>query len=267
MLTPHAAENPSVPASVDLNADIGEGFGRWTLGDDDALLDVITSANVACGFHAGDPMIMRRVCRRARARSVAIGAQFSYRDLAGFGRRPMSLPAAELTADIIYQIGGLDACARAEGTRVSYVKPHGALNNASAVDPEQAAAIVDAVRAVDPGLAILVIAGSQLERLAVAADLRTVAEAYPDRAYDRDGMLVSRQVTDAVLHDVDLITTRAVAIACGGSITAHDGSELSIRARSLCLHGDNPAAVDAARSVAAALHEHGVTLAGFCGPG
>jgi UPF0271 protein len=248
---------------IDLNADLGEGFGRWSLGDDDALLDVITSANVACGFHAGDPMIMRRVCRSAREKSVAVGAQVSYRDLAGFGRRPISMPAAELVADIVYQIGGLDACARAEGTKVSYVKPHGALNNVSAVDAEQAAAIVDAVLAVDATLPLLVLPGSQLERQARAAGLRAVPEAYPDRAYDDAGQLVSRRLPGAVLSDVDAITSRAVDLACRASVTSHDGSALSIQADSLCLHGDNAASVAAARSIAGALREHGVTLASF----
>ena len=250
---------------IDLNADLGEGFGRWSLGDDDALLEIITSANVACGFHAGDPTIMRRVCAVAGERGVAIGAQVSYRDLAGFGRRPMTLPAAELTNDIVYQIGGLDACARAEGTAVSYVKPHGALNNVSAVDAEQAGAIVAAVVAVDAQLPLLVLPGSQLERQARAAGLRIVLEAYPDRAYEPDGQLRSRQLPGAVLHDVESIARRAVAIACDGSVAAHDGTVRPLVAESLCLHGDNDEAVAAARSVARALRARGVTLAGFVG--
>jgi UPF0271 protein len=248
---------------IDLNADLGEGFGRWSLGDDDALLEVITSANVACGFHAGDPTIMRRVCRAAREKSVVVGAQFSYRDLAGFGRRPISMPAAELTNDIVYQIGGLDACARAEGTKVSYVKPHGALNNVSAVDAEQAAAIVDAVLAVDATLPILVLPGSQLEQQAGAAGLRTVPEAFPDRAYDRNRQLVSRSMPDAVLHDIETIVRRAVELACRESVTSYDGIELSVHAESLCLHGDNAASVAAARAVATALHDNGVALGSF----
>jgi UPF0271 protein len=250
-------------ARIDLNADLGEGFGRWSLGDDDALLEVITSANVACGFHAGDPTIMRRVCRAAREKSVVVGAQFSYRDLAGFGRRPISMPTAELTNDIVYQIGGLDACARAEGTKVSYVKPHGALNNVSAVDAEQAAAIVDAVLAVDATLPILVLPGSQLEQQAGAAGLRTVPEAFPDRAYDRNRQLVSRSMPDAVLHDIDTIVRRAVELACRESVTSYDGIELSVHAESLCLHGDNAASVAAARAIATALHDNGVALGSF----
>jgi UPF0271 protein len=265
-LTQHGGDRQPYRVAIDLNADLGEGFGRWRLGDDDALLEVITSANVACGFHAGDPTIMRRVCRGARAKSVVVGAQVSYRDLAGFGRRVISMPAAELTNDIVYQIGGLDACARAEGTKVSYVKPHGALNNTAAVNPEQASAIVDAVLAVDPALPILVLPGSELDKHASAAGLRTVPEAYPDRAYDVDGRLLSRRLPDAVLHDVDAITSRAVSLACRASVTSHVGTELSIRAESLCLHGDNPAAVTAARSIAASLRDHGVALASFLDP-
>jgi UPF0271 protein len=176
------------------------------------------------------------------------------------------MPAAELTNDIVYQIGGLDACARAEGTKVSYVKPHGALNNVSAVDPEPAAAIVDAVLAVDATLPILVLPGSQLEQQARDAGLRTVPEAFPDRAYDRDRQLVSRSMPDAVLHDVDAIVRRAVDLACRASVTSYDGAELSIRAESLCLHGDNAASVTAARAIATALRDNGVALASFVDP-
>lgn len=258
---------PVVQPSIDLNADVGEGFGRWSLGDDDALLDVITSANVACGFHAGDPTIMRRVCARARERGVVVGAQVSYRDLAGFGRRPISLPASELTNDIVYQIGGLAACARAEGTAVRYVKAHGALNNVSVVDAEQARALVDAVLAVDPALPLLVQPNSQVQRLADEAGVTTVLEAFPDRAYDADGRLRSRREADAVLHDVDVIMRRAVQLACEGALTLDNGAALTLSAHSLCLHGDNVAAVEAARSVAAALRNRGIVLRSFVDAG
>jgi UPF0271 protein len=265
-LTGDRPDQHAPPTRIDLNADLGEGFGRWSLGDDDALLEVITSANVACGFHAGDPTIMRRVCRLARDKGVVVGAQFSYRDLAGFGRRPISIPRAELTNDIVYQIGGLAACARAEGTTVRYVKPHGALNNVSAVDPDQAAAIVDAVLAVDPHLPILVLPGSELEVSARAAGLRTVPEAFPDRAYDADGQLRSRREPGAVLDDVDVITERAVGLASRGVVVSHQGAELKIRAESLCLHGDSAGAVAAARSIAAALHRQDIALHSFVEP-
>jgi UPF0271 protein len=258
-------------SSIDLNADVGEGFGRWSLGDDEALLEVITSANVACGFHAGDPTIMRRVCARAAERGVAVGAQVSYRDLAGFGRNPISVPRAVLTNDIVYQIGGLDACARAEGTSVRYVKAHGALNNVSVVDADQAQAIIDAVLAVGALLPLLVQPNSEVERLARQAGLRVVIEAFPDRAYTAEGRLRSRREPGAVLHDVELITRRAVQMACEGTAPLDDhvdGSKvLSITPQSLCLHGDNPSAVAAARSVADALREHGRTLRSFVDAG
>ncbi len=257
---------PPHAISIDLNADLGEGFGRWSLGDDEALLAVITSANVACGFHAGDPTIMRRVCAAARQRGVTIGAQVSYRDLAGFGRRPISMPPDELTNDIVYQIGGLDACARAEGTSVRYVKAHGALNNVSVVDEEQAQAIVDAVLAVDASLPLLVQPGSQLERRARAARLRTVTEAYPDRAYEPDGRLRSRRLPGAVLHDAAAITARAVQLALHATVATSGGGHIALHADSLCLHGDNATSVDAARSIADALRDHGVALAGFASP-
>ncbi len=250
-------------ARIDLNADVGEGFGRWSLGDDDALLEVITSANVACGFHAGDATIMRRVCARAAERRIAVGAQVSYRDLAGFGRRAIAMPADELANDIVYQIGALQACARAEGTEVRFVKPHGALNNVSAVDPEQAGAVVAAVRAVDAALPLLVLPGSQLESVARAAGIPTVAEAYPDRAYEDDGTLRNRRDIGAVLDDVDAITQRAVQLATDSTIAAHSGALLTIRAASLRLHGDNPASVAAARSVASALQAAGIDVVSF----
>jgi UPF0271 protein len=176
------------------------------------------------------------------------------------------MPPTELTNEIVYQIGGLDACARAEGTRVSYVKPHGALNNVSATDADHALAIVEAVLVYDSTLPLLVLPGSQLEARARAAGLRAVPEAYPDRAYDSSGGLVSRALPGAVLDDAATITRRAVELACHGSVTAHDGSQLAIHADSLCLHGDNPAAVASARSIIGALRGCGVVLASFVPP-
>lgn len=250
-------------AWIDLNADVGEGFGRWSLGHDDALLSIITSANVACGFHAGDPTIMRRVCALARQHDVAVGAQVSYRDLAGFGRRPIAMPRAELANDVVFQIGGLQACARAEGTTVRYVKAHGALNNVSVVDADHAQAIVDAVLAVDRTLMLLVQPDSEIERRAQEAGLSTVTEAFPDRAYEADGRLRDRGKPGAVLHDVDLITQRAIRIACEGTVPLDDGTHLPLAARSLCLHGDNEVAVGAASAVATALRDRGLTLRSF----
>ncbi|WP_019631079.1 LamB/YcsF family protein [Actinomadura atramentaria] len=244
-------------AVIDINADLGEGFGRWELGDDAALLEVVTSANVACGFHAGDPLTMRRICVGAVNGGVAIGAQVSYRDLAGFGRREMDVPPDELTAEVLYQIAALDGIARASGGRVAYVKPHGALYNRIARDPVQAAAVVAAVRAYDPELPMLTLPGSAV--YGVADGLTVVAEAFADRAYTPEGALVSRREPAAVIHDRDAVVRRAVAMATEGYVRAVDGTRVRLRARSVCVHGDTPGAVDLARAVRAALEDAGVT--------
>uniref|UniRef100_UPI0007660316 LamB/YcsF family protein n=1 Tax=Streptomyces scabiei TaxID=1930 RepID=UPI0007660316 len=186
-------------SSIDLNADLGEGFGRWTLTDDERLLSVVTSANVACGFHAGDAATMRRVCALAAEGGVRVGAQVSYRDLAGFGRRAMDVPPAELAAEVAYQIGALEVFARAAGTRVSYVKPHGALYNRVVGDEEQAAAVVDGVLLADATLPVLGLPGSRLLALAEAAGLPAVTEAFADRAYTDQGTLVPRGQEGAVI--------------------------------------------------------------------
>jgi UPF0271 protein len=250
---------------MDLNADLGEGFGIWTLGDDEALLDVVTSANVACGFHAGDPSIMRRVCATAAERGVSIGAQVSYRDLAGFGRRFLDVAPGELAADVLYQIGALDACARAAGSAVSYVKPHGALYNAVVTHAEQAAAVVDGVRAFGE-LPVLGLPGSALLDAATAAGLPTVAEAFADRGYTPEGRLVPRGRPDALLADTAAVVDRAVRLALHGEIVAVDGTVLPTSAASLCLHGDTPGAVGHAVAVRAALSGVGVELAPFAEP-
>jgi UPF0271 protein len=252
---------------LDLNSDLGEGYGVWTLTDDAALLDVVTSANVACGFHAGDPTIMRRVCAQAAERGVAIGAQVSYRDLAGFGRRRIDIPAAELADDLLYQIAALDGFARAAGARVCYVKPHGALYNAAVTDPDQATAVLSAVRDYDPALPVLGLPDSELLQLAAAAGLTGVPEAFADRAYEPDGRLVPRRQAGAVLHDNDEITARSVELARTGKVRAWDGSLVDVRARSLCVHGDTPGAVAIARRVRAALEDGGVVLRPFASLG
>jgi len=190
-----------VPTTIDLNSDLGEGFGRWSLGDDDALLEVVTSANVACGYHAGDAATMRRVCDRAAARGVAVGAQVGYRDLPGFGRRFIDVDPHELTQEVIYQVAALDGFARVAGTRVRYVKPHGALYNAIVRHEEQAAAVVQAVVDYDSSLPVLGLPGSAWLRRAEEAGLPVVAEAFADRAYAPEGTLVSRRLPGAVLHD------------------------------------------------------------------
>jgi UPF0271 protein len=248
---------------MDLNADLGEGFGRWELGDDDALLEIVTSANVACGFHAGDPLTMRSVCAEAARRGVSVGAQVSYRDLAGFGRRYIAYEAAELTADVLYQLAALDGIARAAGTRVRYVKPHGALYHAAAGDPVQAGAVAAAVAAYDESLPVLSLPGSHLLAAAEKAGLRGVREAFLDRAYTPDGGLVPRGRPGAVISDPAEVAARAVRMAADGTVVAADGSTVPVAAESLCVHGDTPAAVDVARRVRATLSEAGVPLAPF----
>jgi len=250
-------------SAVDLNSDLGEGFGQWTLGDDDALLDVVTSANVACGFHASDPTIMRRVCERAAERDVAIGAQVGYRDLPGFGRRFIDVEPHSLTQDVIYQIGALDAFARVAGSRVRYVKPHGALYNAIVHHEEQAAAVVAAVVDVDRSLPVLGLPGSAWLRLAGEAGLTTVPEAFADRAYTPEGTLVSRRLPGSVLHDPEEIARRCVAMATGSPVSDVDGGSLTLDPRSICVHGDTSGAVEIARAVRAALADAGVELAPF----
>jgi len=248
---------------MDLNSDLGEGFGAWTLDDDDALLDVVTSANVACGFHAGDASIMRRVCARAAASGVAIGAQVGYRDLPGFGRRFIDVEPEALTADVVYQVGALEAFARIAGDRVRYVKPHGALYNAIVHHEEQAAAVVAAVVAVDRTLPVLGLPGSVFLRQAADAGLTTVAEAFADRAYTPEGTLVSRRLDGAVLLDPAEIARRCVAMATGDLIADVDGGPLVLTPDSICVHGDTRGAVEIARQVRAALTAAGVGLAPF----
>jgi 5-oxoprolinase (ATP-hydrolysing) subunit A len=263
-----AATDGGVPVSnpppvVDLNADLAESFGAWRLGDDDALLAIVTSANVACGFHAGDPLTIRRACATAVARGVAIGAQVSYRDLAGFGRREMTVPPDELAAEVLYQLAAVDGIARAEGGRVGYVKPHGALYNRAARDPEQAAAIASAVCAFSPRLPVLTLPGSALERAAADLMLPAVTEAFADRAYRDDGSLVPRSEPGAVLTDPETVAGRAVAMVMHGAVPTVSGAALEISPRSICVHGDTPGAVALASAVRAALERAGVALAPF----
>ncbi|MCL2516072.1 MAG: LamB/YcsF family protein [Microbacteriaceae bacterium] len=250
-------------ATIDLNCDLGEGFGAWAMGDDAALLELVTSANVACGFHAGDPQIMLATCRLAAERGVAVGAHVAYHDLHGFGRRPLPLTPDELFADVVHQLGALQAAARAAGTRVGYVKPHGALYNVAVVDAVQADAVARACAAVDPGLAVLALPGSELLRAASAHGLVPVAETFADRAFRPDGTLVPRGLPGAVLHDPDEIAARVVRLVTEGRVAAVDGSELAVDARSVCVHGDTPGAVAIARRVRSALEAAGVALKAF----
>jgi UPF0271 protein len=253
---------------MDLNADVGESFGLWKLGDDETLLSVVTSANVACGFHAGDPATLRRTTDRAAALGVAIGAQVSYRDLVGFGRRFIDVRPDELRDDITYQVGALDAFARQAGRAVTYVKPHGALYHAVVQHEEQAQAVVDAVvrhSRVSDGreLALLGQPGSALLQAAERAGLRTVREAFADRGYDATGQLLPRDAPGALVTDLEQVAERAVRMAVKGEVVTGDGSVVLVTAESICVHGDTPGAVEIARSVRAALENAGVELASF----
>lgn len=248
---------------IDLNSDLGEGYGAWTMGDDDALLNVVSSANIACGFHAGDPQVMRRTVETAARSGVTVGAHVSYPDRRGFGRHDLKLPPGEITNDVLYQIGALDAFARASETRVSYVKPHGALYNRIAIDEDLAGAVVTAIREYDPGLALLTLPGSAAAEAAEAAGIPVIAEGFADRAYTPDGHLVPRSQPGSVLTDPDAVAARAVRMATEHTVTAIDGTDVPVPVASLCVHGDSPGAVSLAQAVRSGLTAAGVTIAPF----
>lgn len=236
---------------IDLNADLGESFGRWTLGDDEAMLAVISSANVACGFHAGDPATLLRTCRSAAERQVRIGAQVGYRDLAGFGRRFIDVGPDDLCADVLYQLSALDGLAAGAGSRVGYLKPHGALYNTVVTHERQAESVLDAVAAFSRPLPVLGLPGSVLLRRAAERGIATVEEYFVDRRYTEDNTLVDRRRPDALISDPDEAAERALAAAADG------------RARSFCTHGDSPGAVEMATRVRDALIGAGHTIVAF----
>ena len=248
---------------MDLNSDLGESLGAWRMGDDAAMLDIVTSANVACGFHAGDPAGILHTLKAAGARGVAVGAHVAYPDLVGFGRRNMDVASSDLVASVIYQIGALQALAQAAGVRVAYIKPHGALYNTIAHDERQARDVIAAIRAVDPGLPLVVLAGSPLAEWARAAGLRAVAEAFADRAYTPAGTLVSRREAGAVLHDAALVAERMLRLVREGVVEAIDGTPTRVQADSICVHGDSPGAVAMAAEVRRVLAAGGVQLRPF----
>lgn len=245
---------------IALTTDIGEGLGRWELADDEALLEIVTSANIACGFHAGDPGIMRRTCQTSVDNGVSIGAQVSYRDLHGFGRRYIAVEQEELTDDLLYQMGALEVFARMAGGQVDYIRAHGALYNASAKVTEHAQAIVDATRAFNPELPLLCQVGTETWRLGQQAGLRTVAEAFVDRAYTPEGLLVPRTEPNAMFRDPVEAGQRAVQMATTGEITAIDGSTIRIEAEALLVHCDTTGAVEIAQSTRKALESAGIEL-------
>lgn len=248
---------------IDVNADLGESFGAWTMGADAALLDQVTSANIACGFHAGDPRTMDAAVAMAAERGVAIGAHVSYPDLVGFGRRQIRVTADELTTDVLYQIGALDAFCRRHGTAVRYVKAHGALYNDLAGDERLATALGGAIASYDRRLGVLVLAGSPAVGVLRDQGLRVVAEGFADRGYTAQARLVPRSQPGAVLTDAAAIAERGWRIATGAPIESDNGSPIVLEVASLCVHGDTPGAVDIARELRALLSARNVEVAAF----
>ncbi|MGY2490913.1 LamB/YcsF family protein [Cupriavidus sp. CP313] len=248
---------------IDLNSDLDESFGAWSMGNDAAMLDIVSSANVACGFHAGDPAGILHTLKAAAARGVAVGAHVSYPDLQGFGRRNMDMASADLVADVIYQISALSGMAATVGTTVRYVKPHGALYNTIASDERQARDVISGIRAVDPGLALVALAGSPLVGWAREAGLRVIAEAFADRAYTPGGTLVSRREKGAILHDAAEVAQRMLRLVREGTVQAIDGSVARVEAQSICVHGDSDGALEMARAVREALERDGVKIRAF----
>ncbi len=251
-----------VGLTVDLNADMGESFGRYRL-EDGALLDVVTSANVACGFHAGDPVVMRETVLQASRRGVSVGAHPGYPDLVGFGRRELAASPEEIEAMVVYQVGALHGVCTAAGTRLLYVKPHGALYNRAVQDLAAADAIVRAMRSVDASLALLALAGSEMLTAATRIGVRGVSEAFVDRAYRNDGTLVPRTLPGAVLTDTREIAERAFRMVQTGTVRSIDGRDIAVRAESLCTHGDGPNALAIVRAVRERLEQSGVRIAPF----
>ncbi len=246
---------------IDLNCDMGESFGRYTLGDDAAMLDIVTSANVACGLHAGDPMVMQSTVTLAARKGVAVGAHPGYPDLQGFGRRAMALTPAEIETAVLYQIGALAGFARAAGVRLVHVKPHGALYNVAARDEAVAEAIVRAVAAFDPALIVVTLPDSALRHAAQAAGLHVACEGFADRAYREDGSLVPRSEPGAVIHDPAQAAARAIRMVTRGEVAAITGKVVPLHIDTLCIHGDTPDAVGIAAVLRAALEAAGVVVA------
>ena len=246
--------------TVDLNADLGESFGRYTLGMDDRILPVITSANVACGFHASDPVVMERTVRLAAESGVSVGAHPGYPDLMGFGRRNLAISPEEARAYVLYQLGALDAFLRPAGLKMRHVKPHGAFYNTAAVNYPMAKAICEAVRDFDPDLALLGLSGSQLIQAAKDVGLRAVSEVFADRAYEEDGTLVSRKKPGAMIEDEEEAIRRVVRMVKEKTVTAITGRDIPIQADSICVHGDGEKALLFAARIRAALEAEGILL-------
>ncbi|HGV3502348.1 MULTISPECIES: LamB/YcsF family protein [Providencia] len=252
---------------IDLNSDLGESFGQWQMGNDEAILSVVSSANVACGFHAGSPEGILKTLKAAKENGVAVGAHVGYPDLVGFGRRNMDIASSELIADVIYQIGALKGLATAAGTDVLYVKPHGALYNTIAHDKRQAIAVIDAIKSIDNHLILVALAGSPLIGWAQDSGLQVVAEAFADRAYNSDGTLVSRKLAGSVLHDPKIVAERMLQLVQEGGVVSIDGKFTPIDAGSICVHGDSPGALEMAQQVRSILEKQGIEIYGFAHKG
>jgi UPF0271 protein len=248
---------------INLNSDLGEAFGAWPMGDDPAMLEVVASANIACGFHAGDPSVMMRTVRTALAKGVSLGAHPSYPDLQGFGRRAMSMSLAEVEAMVAYQIGALAGIAAACGGRVTHVKPHGALNNQAAIDHDLARAVARAIKGVDGAMIFLAPAGSQMAKAGRELGLPTAEEVFADRNYDDDGNLVARSKPNAMIHDSAEAATNVLRMIKDGVIRSVSGKDVPCRVHSVCVHGDEPSAVAMARDLRATLERNDVTIVGL----
>ncbi|KES19304.1 LamB/YcsF family protein [Gilliamella apicola] len=248
---------------IDLNSDLGESFGQWKMGNDQAMLQVVSSANIACGFHAGSPVTILDTLKAAKTNNVTIGAHVGYPDLVGFGRRNMDIASKELTADVIYQIGALKGLATSIGAKVSYIKPHGALYNTIANDKRQAMAVINAISQIDANLILVALAGSPLIGWAKHQGLHVVAEAFADRSYHVDGTLVSRKETGAVLHDPELVAERMLQLVRDGGVTSIEGKFVTIEADSICVHGDSEGALAMAQKVREKLQQNGITITSF----
>ena len=251
-------------AQVDLNCDMGESFGAYQMGTDLQIMPLVSSANIACGFHAGDPLGILKTLKQAVKLGVTIGAHVAYPDLVGFGRRNMDLSPDELIADVLYQISALDGLAKVAGSKVKYVKPHGALYNTIAKDQVQAQAVIDAIQMYNPELVLVALAGSNLVEQAKASGLKVVSEAFADRAYNSDGSLVSRRLAGAVLHDAEFVAKRVVSMLQNGGVESIDGVFTPIQADTICLHGDTDGALEMSAAIKAELLKNNIQIRPFC---
>jgi len=247
-------------AKIDLNCDMGESFGAYKLGFDEEIIKYVSSANIACGFHAGDPVVMQRTIRLAKTYGVKVGAHPGYPDLLGFGRRNMAVAATDVKGYLIYQIGALQAFARVEGLELQHVKPHGALYNMAVKDPKLAQAIAEAVRSLDKGLILVVLAGSAWVNIAKEQGLRVAGEAFADRAYSADGSLVPRSQPGAVIKDKKEVAERVIGMIEEGRVKAITGEDVIIKADTICLHGDSPGALELAIHLRSALGDRGIKV-------